>query len=141
MKKRRSTINFRKRHPREINKFYRICDSKGGHPVLVYYCDADNDLYFVQRFSRKARKDRKKLLHSIDPNNNNEQWVVKKPIAVGYDDISFNQRYKNYRIHPDDIPIIKKYQKYDLNKKTDERASNDNVSPCDASSGEIIKPK
>ena len=141
MKKRRTTKNFRKKHPIEMNRFYRISDSNGGHPVFVYFCDADKDLYYVQRFSTKPRKDRKKLLHSIDPNSNNEEWLIKKPIAVGYDDLFYNPKYENYRIHPDDMATIKNYQKYNINKKTDELASNKNVSPCDASSGSIIKSK
>ena len=90
---------------------------------------------------RTTKNFRKKLLHSIDPNSNNEGWLIKKPIAVGYDDLFFNPKYEKYRIHPDDIATIKRYQKYNINKKTDELASNNDVSPCDASSDLIIKTK
>ena len=138
-RKRPSSNKFKKRHPREIGKFYKARDKSGGHPALVYYCDIENDLYLIQRFSTKPRKDRKKLKHSINPEGDNEEWLIKKPSAVGYDDLFFEQAYINYRVHHEDEEIVQKYQKYNL-KKTDEPASNNSVSPCDASSGEIIKP-
>ena len=66
-KKRKSSCNFKVRHPREIGKFYHAYDRKGGHPSLVYFSNPDKDTYFIQRFSTKKRKGREKLKHSINP--------------------------------------------------------------------------
>ena len=110
-RKRPSSKKFRERYPRVVGKFYRIKDTNGGHPAMVYYCYAKNNTYFVQRFTQSKRKDRVKLLHNIDPESIKEQWLVKKPIAVKYDDIIYDSKYENYRIHKDDLEIVRKYQK------------------------------
>ena len=115
-RKRKSTNKFKQSHPREIGKFYRISDSSGGHPAMVYVVKLDEDTYFIQRFSQNERKDRIKLKHSIDPNSNKKEWLIKRPEAVEYDDLEYYQKYQNYRIHPDDVNIVIKYQKYDLKK-------------------------
>lgn len=116
-RKRPTSKKFRERHPRETGKFYRRGDNKGGHPARVYHSDAPNDTYFVQRFSRHGRKDRKKLKHNIDPNSKDEQWLVKRPEAIGYDDMVYDTKYSNYRVHPEDEETVKRYQKYGLKKK------------------------
>ena len=136
-----SSKSFKIRHPREVGKFYKISDSSGGHPVRVYYCDIENDIYFVQRFSSKPRKDRIKLSHGLNPNVESEEYLVKKPVAVGYDNIKYCADYVNFCVNSKDEQILQKYQKFDLKKKTDERASNDKVSRCDASSVTSIKAK
>ena len=116
-RKRKTTTKFRLRHPREVGKFYRICDSSGGHPAMVYYSDVINDIYYVQRFSTKPRKDRIKLKHSINLSGNNDEWLVKKPELVGYDNLQYYQEYENYRIHEDDTSTVTRYQKFDLKMK------------------------
>ena len=116
-RKRPSSKKFKENHPREVGKFYRRGDTKGGHPARVYHSDIIHDTYFIQRFSRHYRKDRKKLIHNIDPNSKEEQWLVKRPEAVGYDDIVYDIKYITYRIHPDDEKTLKRYQKYNLKKK------------------------
>ena len=121
-RQRKSSKKFKLRNPREIGKFYKSFDSKGGHPIRVYYSNQEEDAYFVQRFSRKDRKDRIQLSHNIDPNSSEKQWLVKKPDVIGYDDMRYEDGYNAFRIHPDDVSIIKKYQKFNLNKKKkDER--------------------
>ena len=119
-RKRPTSIKFREKHPREIGKFYRINDTQGGHPVRVYYSDPTNDIYYVQRFTRKKRRDRKLLLHNVNPLSDEKQWLVKKPEAVGFDEMVYESKYEKYRIHQDDEKTIKKYQKFNLKKK-DER--------------------
>ena len=142
-KRRKTTLNFRKKHPRLVGCFYSCYDSCGGHPVLVYFADSGNDIYYIQRFSTKPRKDRVQLKCSINPDSNNEQWLIKKPEMVGYDDIYFTEKYKNFRVHPSDNEIVKKYQKYNLcNKKMDGRCeSQQGVSKQMPSSTKIIKTK
>ena len=116
-RKRPTSKKFRERYPRIKGNFYRRFDSKGGHPARVYHSDPLNDTYFIQRFSRHGRKDRKRLKHNIDPSSQEEQWLIKIPEAVGYDDMAYDANFTNYRIHPDDEKTIVKYQKYDLKKK------------------------
>lgn len=116
-KKRRTTLRFRLIHPREVGKFYRISDSNGGHPARVYLANPNENTYFIQRFSRKERKDRKILTHNIDPESKEEQYVVKKPEAVGYDELEYEAKYEIYRVHPDDEETVEKYQKFSLKKK------------------------
>ena len=92
--------------------FYHNEDKNGGHPVMVYEKRIKEDTYSIQKFSSKRRKGREKLLHNIDPNNDKkETWLIRKPKAVGYDDIKYLDKYKDYRVHPDDIETVKKYQK------------------------------
>ena len=116
MRKKKSSQNFRKRHPRLVGKFYIISDANGGHPARVYYADPENDTYYIQRFTTNGRDDRKQLLHSIDFDDAHEQWLVKTPIAVGFDDIKYKEEYKDFEVHKDDIETIKRYQKFDLKK-------------------------
>ena len=116
-RKRPTSKKFREKHPREIGRFYKIHDSKGGHPARVYYADPTNDIYYVQRFSTKSRKGRVKLLHNIKPGSDKEQWLIKKPEAVGYDDISYEINYVNYQINPDDQSTIEQFQIFNLEKK------------------------
>ena len=118
-KRKRPTSNkFRERHPREVGKFYHKNDSKRGHPVLVYECHPDEDVYYIQRFSTKPRKGRVLLTHNIDPEEDikpetekKAQYLIKRVETVGYDGITYFEKYKNFRVHPDDMPIVKKYQK------------------------------
>ena len=117
-RKRPSSKKFREKYPREVGKFYHNEDKNGGHPVMVYEKRIKEDTYSIQKFSSKRRKGREKLLHNIDPNNDKkETWLIRKPKAVGYDDIKYLDKYKDYRVHPDDIETVKKYQKSGLKKK------------------------
>ena len=50
-RKRKSSKNFKLKHPREVGKFYRISDSKNGHPGRVFYSDPGEDVYFVIKFT------------------------------------------------------------------------------------------
>lgn len=119
-RKRPTSQKFRERHPREVGKFYHHDDKNGGHPSRVYKSDAKNDTYLIQKFSTKCRKGRERLTHNIDPENvRDEQWITRKPEAVGFDDLKYLGKYKNYRVHPDDLKTVKKYQKFNIkrNKK------------------------
>ena len=114
-KRSRSSRKFRENHPREKNHFYRISDTNGGHPSRVYVSNPDNDSYYVQKFTSKKRRGRVKLLHNIDPskdvgNTEEEQWLIKQPIEVNYDDLYYESRYESFRVHEDDMPTLKKYQ-------------------------------
>ena len=142
-KKKKTTINFKLKHPRELGKFYSAYDSSGGHPVMVYFVNPIEDVYYIQRFSTKPRKDRILLLHSIDPTSNKSQWLVKRPEAVRYDDIVYTDKYKDFRVHKDDEANVKKYQKFNLiNKKMDARCeSPEGVSKHMTSSTGDIKSK
>lgn len=117
-RKRPTSKNFREKHPREVGKFYHRNDRKGGHPALVYESHPENDLYHIQLFSTKHRKGREKLKHNIDPeedkkpkNEKKDQYLIKRPETVDYDGITYFEKYKNYRVHPEDSSIVKKYQK------------------------------
>lgn len=117
-RKRPTSKKFREKHPREVGKFYHKNDKKGGHPALVYESHPEKDIYLIQKFSTKPRKDRQHLIHNIDPEEDKkpkgkrkEQYLVKRPEAVSYDGITYSKKYKNYRVHEDDIPTVKKYQK------------------------------
>lgn len=116
-RKRKSSKKFRQRYPRQINKFYHAFDKNGGHPSLVYFADSKNDIYYVQRFSTKKRKGREKLSHSINPQSNNDEWLIRKPSVIGFDDMVYKKEYEIYRIHEDDIEIVQKYRRYNLKKK------------------------
>ena len=142
-KKKKTSLKFKEKHPREVGKFYFIYDSSGGHPALVYYADPINDIYYIQRFSTKYRKGRVLLKHNIDPASDKKQWLVKHPEVVDYDGILFVKKYENFRVHPDDLELVKKYQKYNLdNKKMDARCeSQHGVSKHMTSSTNIIKTK
>ena len=68
--------------------------------------------------------------------------MVKKPEALTFDDMLYVKKYSNYRIHPDDIELVKSYQKFNFNKKMDGRCeSQQGVSKQMPSSTESIKPK
>ena len=117
-RKRPTSKKFREKYPRERGKFYHKNDSKGGHPVLVYECHPEIDTYCIQRFSTKPRRGRLLLAHNIDPEEDKKpkeekrsQYLIKRTETVGYDDITYYEKYKNYRIHEDDMSIVKKYQK------------------------------
>lgn len=116
-KKRHSTFKFRLNHPREIGKFYKVDDSNGGHPGRIYHAEPSEDIYFVQRFSTRGRKDRVRLTHNIDPESDKEQWLIKRPSAIGFDDMTYKDEYSKYRVHPSDNKTLIKYQKYNLKKK------------------------
>lgn len=141
-KKKKTTQNFKLKHPREEGKFYYMHDKNGGHPVYVYYADTVNNIYYVLRFTHAKRKGRIRMKHNIDPNSSEEQWMVKKPEVVSYDDMIYVEKYSCYRIHPDDIEMVIKYQKFNLNKKMDGRCeSQQGVSKQMPSSTENIKTK
>ena len=108
----KTSLKFRIKHPRRIGKFYHAYDKKGGHPSLVYFGDPDKDTYFIQRFSTKKRKGREKLKFNIDPGSKKEQWLVRRPEVVGYDDMTYKKEYEKFRVHPSDIETVKKYQKH-----------------------------
>ena len=117
---RRTSKKFRENHPREVGKFYRVSDSKGGHPARVYKSNPGEDTYLIQRFSTKPRKDRKILKHSIDPDETDKKkksWLVKKPAAIGFDDMTYEEKYKKYRVHEEDMETIKKYQSEKIKKR------------------------
>ena len=120
-RRRKSSKKFVKNHPRKVGKFYHARDSSGGHPARVYYSNPKDDEYYIQRFSTHDRKEREKLKHSIDPNSNNDQWLIRRPEAVGFDDMIHKYEYDNFRVHPDDEEIVIKYQKYDLKKNKKNR--------------------
>ena len=109
-RKRKSSKNFKEKHPREIGKFYHAYDKSGGHPSRIYDADPDKDKYFIQRFSTKKRKGRIKLKHSINPKSDNDEWLIKRPEIIGFDDMTFKDKYKDYRIHPDDEKTVEQYQ-------------------------------
>ena len=106
-KKKKSTKKFKTKHPREIGKFYSINDNKGGHPGKVFYANPDEDVYFIVKFSTKARKDRQPLLHSIDPENEHPQFVIKRPVRSGYDGMEYKEKYSSFRVHPEDVETVK----------------------------------
>lgn len=116
-KKRKTTKNFRTKHPREIGKFYNINDNKGGHPGKVFYANPEEDVYFIVKFSTKPRKDRIPLLHSIDPNKEHDQFVVKHPIESDYDGMEYKEKYSSFRVHPDDIATVKAIEEKYLREK------------------------
>lgn len=126
-KRRKSTLKFKQKHPREIGKFYRISDSSGGHPAMVYVIKLDEDTYFVQRFSQNNRKDRIELKHSIDPNSDEKEWLIKRPEAVEYDDLEYCDKYYRFRIHPDDVATVIKYQKHNLKKRKKNRWAGESI--------------
>ena len=116
-KKKKSSTNFRLRHPREVGKFYSINDNKGGHPGKVFYADPTEDIYYIVKFSTKPRRDRVPLLHSIDPNKDHDQFVVKHPIEGGFDDMEYKEEYSSFRVHPEDIETVKQIEEKYLREK------------------------
>lgn len=117
-RKRPTSKKFRERHPRVVGKFYHRNDKKGGHPALVYKSYPEKDVYLIQKFSTKPRKDRELLKHNIDPEEDKKpkgvkrnQYLVKRPETVNYDGLTYYEKYRNYRVHPEDMKTVKKYQK------------------------------
>lgn len=118
MKKKHKTSRvFRLRHPREIGKFYNVNDNKGGHPGRVFYSNPDEDIYYIVKFSTKPRKDRIKLKHSIDPDRNNDQYVIKKATSKKYDDLIYKEKYITFRVHDEDLATIKMIESKYLKEK------------------------
>lgn len=107
-RKRKSSLKFRKNHPREVNKFYRISDKNNGHPGQVFFCDVDNDTYLVIKFTQSNNKDRVALKHNIDPLSNKPQYAHVRPFKLKYDDMEYTSKYLSFRIHKDDLPILEK---------------------------------
>ena len=110
-RKRKTTIKFREKHPREIDKFYRISDSNNGHPGQVFFCDVENDLYLLVKFTQTDNKDRVKLAHNIDPNSKKDQYAHIRPFKLRYDDMEYTEKYISFRIHPDDVKLIDSIKK------------------------------
>lgn len=106
--RRKTTKNFKKNHPIKMGQFYKVSDSKTGHPAQVFFLNPGGDLYLVIKFSTKRRKDRIKLKHSIDPNSSHDQYIQKRPFEVNYDELNYNEKYLCFRIHPDDQELIEK---------------------------------
>lgn len=104
--RRRFTKKFKQMHPREINKFYRVADTNGGHPAQVFFIDSNNEIYFVVRFTQSSGKGRKKMRHNIDPLSNEKQFVMNIPRMVKYEDLFYKEEYLRFRIHDDDKKIV-----------------------------------
>lgn len=86
--------------------------NKVGHPVLVYGKSGRDSKYLV--FTHKPKDgdedNYEKLDHNIDPNETDQDSYVKKQFEVDRSD-NLRKPDKNYRIHNDDKPKIKKYKK------------------------------
>ena len=84
-----------------------------GHPSYIYA--RRGRVYKYLLFTHKppeGEEDKFELLnHNIDPEKDGfEPSYVKKIYSISRDD-SFVPPEKNYRIHDEDVPIIKKYKK------------------------------
>lgn len=83
-----------------------------GHPVFVYGKRGRNYKYLTFTHTPEAGKEDQyeKLNHNIDPNELEAPTYVKKKYDVSVDR-KFISPDKKYRIHSDDVPIIKRYKK------------------------------
>lgn len=85
-------------------------DKNGGHPALILEKNDKKNIYKLAKFTHKARKNRFKLKHNIDPNSNKDTYVHSEPIYSVRKNIS-SKELDRYRIHKDDKPLINRIKK------------------------------
>lgn len=83
-----------------------------GHPALVYGTSGRLRKYLLFTHTPETGKenDYERLTHNIDPNEKDRCSYVKKRYFVSDRD-SLELPTQEYRIHPDDKKILKKYKK------------------------------
>lgn len=84
-----------------------------GHPVYVYKTSGRYSTCLVFTHSPEAGKEQyyERLKHNIDPNEDGvrNSYVKTKPETTRSDSLLDPDR--KYRIHRDDMPLIRKYKK------------------------------
>lgn len=84
--------------------------SKKGHPAYVFAKSGDNRKHFVFTHSPTTDgEDNIKLKHNIDPCECGRDTYMRPRAYISKKD-SFEPSKKPYRIHDDDLHIIKKYK-------------------------------
>ena len=83
-----------------------------GHPVLIYGKRGRNCKYltFTHKPEEGKENDYEKLNHNINPREIGRDSYVRKKYSVSVSS-SFEPPDKKYRIHYDDLPIIKRHKK------------------------------
>ena len=109
MEKKKKTQKWNKKH-----KFMRKKSTElVGHPVFVYGERKRflKYLTFTHTPEKGKEGDYEKLRHNIDPQEDGvRDTYVKKKFDVNRSD-AFRKPDRQYRIHPEDEPTIKKYKK------------------------------
>ncbi len=84
-----------------------------GHPVYVYKTSGKNSAYliFIHSPEKGAEQYYERLKHNIDPEEDGKRFsYVKTKPEISRSD-SLRDPDRKYRIHKDDLPIIRKYKK------------------------------
>ena len=67
-------------------------------------------------FQEREEKEGKSYCIASIQKEKNEQWLIKKPVITNYDGMTYDAKYENHRIHPEDEETVIKYQKYNIDK-------------------------
>lgn len=110
-RKRKSTYQKRYKKPLIKGKFYRIKDSNDGHPTKLFRKNTKKNKYWVVRFTSSPGRHRTKLKHQIDPNRNDDSYVINSPIIEKYEQFLSPSPLENLRVHKDDLKTIRQIQK------------------------------
>ena len=83
-----------------------------GHPVYIYGKRGRNYKYltFTHKPETGKEADYERLNHNINPKEFGKDTYVKKKYGISVSS-SFDPPDHKYRIHEDDLPIIKRYKK------------------------------
>ena len=109
MKKKTKSRKWNRRNYFQRQKSNR---SRVGHPVLVYGESGRLRKYLLFTHTKPPgkEKDFEDLTHSIDPDEKDKISYVYKRFRVS-EQSSLQAPIKKYRIHEDDLPIVRKYKK------------------------------
>ena len=107
----------KKKNSRKWNRTHTFSRQKSnhdrvGHPALVYGESGPYRKYllFTHKPEEGKEDEYEKLKHNIDPEETDRDSFVKKRYYVSHQD-SLIAPDRKYRIHPEDVSIVKKYKK------------------------------
>lgn len=89
-----------KRSYKQIRGF--VMNRKSGHTSYAFRQSSKNVQSLGFTHNKDDKADKQKLKHNIDPNDTSDCYVKTKIEHQKYNDYRYAQKYKNYRIHPDD---------------------------------------
>ena len=94
------------------NKFYKLKDTNGGHPSLVYgYDDSGEEIkYKAIRFSSKKSHNNWELKKSINKKTSPKSFIKKQPEVRDYDSF-VDERLKGFRVKFADRKLLRKVKR------------------------------
>lgn len=91
-------------------KFYLHNDKNGGHPSLIFDKNDNKNYYKAIQFSTSRGTNRARMRHNLNPNSNDDQFVMNRPIDGKRKDFS-TKELNRLRVHKDDKPLINKIKR------------------------------